>query len=177
MPILQTARTQIDPISAAEAAFFFELANSPGWLRFIGDRNIRDIASAEEYLTQKLVGFQQQHGYGYYVVRNEQGLPIGICGFLKRPFLDNVDFGFAFLPAHHRRGYGFEAGRAVLKYGLDRFGLRRVDAVTVATNVASVGLLTKLNFARVGAIEVPDGTEPVELYRHSRPADARSDEH
>ena len=50
------------------------------------------------------------------VVLKEGAVPIGMCGLLKRDVLDDVDIGFAYLPAFQSKGYGFEAARAVLDH-------------------------------------------------------------
>ena len=56
--------------------------------------------------------------YGLYLTSlKEDGTPIGICGLIKRETLEDVDIGFAFLPAFWGRGYAFEAAAAVLAHG------------------------------------------------------------
>jgi len=163
MLIAQTERTEIATLRLEDAAFFLQLLNTPEWLRFIGDRKVHDRSQAETYLKNGFLKVQEERGFSYYLVRNLGGAPLGTCGFLKKPNLKNVDFGFAFLPEFHGRGYGFEAGRAVLDYGIHRFGFQELDAVTVPENAASIGLLEKLGFEREGSVE--DSDEELLLYR------------
>jgi RimJ/RimL family protein N-acetyltransferase len=44
------------------------------------------------------------------------GLPIGICGLVKRNYLDDIDLGYALLPRYWGQGYAYEAAKAVLDY-------------------------------------------------------------
>ena len=106
----------------------------------------------------------ETRGYSYYVVRLARGQEIGVCGFLKKPYLEHEDFGFAFLPAYQGQGYGFEAGRAILDFGIRQFGFSALDAVTVPDNEASIRLLEKLGFVYLGPVEEPDTKTQLCLY-------------
>ena len=107
----------------------------------------------------------EQFGYGYYVVRTLDEQPIGICGFLKKSFLDNVDFGFAFLPEYQGQGFGSEAGEATLQYGIQQYAFKALDAVTVPANRPSIGLLQKLGFAFQSERLQPETEEQLLIYR------------
>jgi RimJ/RimL family protein N-acetyltransferase len=165
--IATTPRTRIGTIGLDDAAFILELLNSPGWLKYIGDRDVHDLATAKNYIQSAFLDIYEKFGFGYYVIRNEDDQRIGVAGFLKKPYLENADYGFAFLPAYFRQGYGVEVSRAVLAYGQHQFNLNVVDAVTLEENSASRRLLEKLDFDRVGNIKVPDDPAPVLLYRWS----------
>ena len=39
--ILETERLRLREFTLNDAAFIIELLNSPGWLQFIGDRNVK----------------------------------------------------------------------------------------------------------------------------------------
>ncbi len=165
MSIGQTSRTIIRKIELTDAPFFVELMNSPPFLRYIGDRNVRNEADAAKYLTNGMLKSYEQFGYGYYVVRTLDEQPIGICGFLKKSFLDNVDFGFAFLPEYQGQGFGSEAGEATLQYGIQQYAFKALDAVTVPANRPSIGLLQKLGFAFQSERLQPETEEQLLIYR------------
>jgi len=48
--VLETERLILREFTLADANFIIELVNTPGWLRFIGDRNIKIEEQAKEYL-------------------------------------------------------------------------------------------------------------------------------
>lgn len=172
MRIAHTERTTIDQISTRDAPFMLALLNSPTWIRFIGDRNVHTVEEAQAHVVTRYLGLYQAPGYGYYAVRLLDGRAIGICGFLQKPYLENVDFGFAMLPEFQRQGYGFEAAWAVLEFGARQCGLSVLDAVTVTDNVASTRLLEALHFTHVGEVRVPDTDERLQLYRRVRPPES-----
>jgi RimJ/RimL family protein N-acetyltransferase len=49
----QTQRLNIRPITTEDAPFILELMNTPKWIRFIGDRNIKTVEEAITYIKEK----------------------------------------------------------------------------------------------------------------------------
>ena len=164
MLFLETERTKITEISTSDAPFILELVNSPEWLRYIGDRNIHSISDAENYITNTYVNSFNQFGFTYYLVSLKNNTQIGICGFLQKIYLKNPDFGFAFMPEYHNQGFGYESGNAILKYGLDEFGLNNIDAITMSDNNPSIKLLLKLGFIQDGIITMPETKEELNFF-------------
>ena len=54
---LETERLLLEPMTINEAPFILELYNSPNFIKFIGDRNIKSIDDAENYIINKFVLF------------------------------------------------------------------------------------------------------------------------
>lgn len=166
--ILSTQRTLLERISVDDAPFFLELMNSPGWLRFIGDRAVADVSAAEQVICDSYLKSYREHDFGYYVIRElTESQPIGICGFLKKQTLENPDFGFALLPGYERQGFAEEACRAALKFGQQTFAFPVLDAVTRPDNLKSIRLLEKLGFSFCGVID-DDSERELSLYRLTR---------
>jgi len=87
------------------------------------------------------------------------GAPIGICGLLKRDWLQDVDVGFAFLPQFWSQGYAFESAAAVMAWGRDVQGLTRIVAITAPANHGSQRVIEKLGLKFAGRIGSPEGQE------------------
>lgn len=94
----------------------------------------------------------------------ESHTPIGLCGFLKRDYLDAEDIGFALLPEYERKGYTYEAASAVLNYGENQLGLTKVYAITSKDNIASQKLLKKLGLSFKSHINEPSTNEELSFY-------------
>ncbi len=163
--ILETARLVLRELDAGDAAFILELVNEPAWHRFIGDRGIRTVEAARDYILKGPVSMYRRLGFGLWLVETRDGgIPIGICGLIKRDALADVDLGFAFLAVHHRKGYAFEATRATIDHGKRVLGLTRLVAVVSPGNEASCRLLEKLGFGSEGMICLSEGAPAVKLY-------------
>jgi len=104
-------------------------------------------------------------GFGlYHVGLKEDGRPVGICGLIKRDSLEDVDVGFAFLPEYWGKGYAYESAAAVVAYGRDALGLKRIVAITSADNHRSAKLLEKLGLRFEGMLKLSGSTEEVKLF-------------
>ena len=63
MPPLETERLLLRNIEVTDAPFFFELFNSEGWLKYIGDRNIKTVADAEQQIKTKYIPSYTENGF------------------------------------------------------------------------------------------------------------------
>lgn len=165
MKILETERTIIETIKLSDASFFAELVNTPDWLRFIGDRQVRNTADAEKFLQNGLLKSFDENGWGYYLIRTKSGEPIGTSGFMKKPYLEHEDFGFGILPKFYGQGYASEACGAILKFGIEQIGLQIIDAATNPENTRSKKLLERFGFILQGQVTSDELDVPLELYR------------
>lgn len=172
MKVLETERLNLRWLSADDAAFILGLVNEPAWIQFIGDRGIKTMADARDYILNGPVEMIERLGFGLYLVElKEDGSPIGICGLVKRDFLDDVDVGFAFLPRYWGHGYAYESASAVLAYGREAFGLNRIVAITAVDNHRSIRLLEKLGLCFEGIIWYPNNRKDVRLFALDFPPD------
>lgn len=168
MTVFETSRLRLRPLTLDDAPFLFELANDPDWLKYIGDRGIRDLDGARSYLTKGPLDMYARLGFGLYAVElKADGAAIGICGLIKRESLPDVDIGFAFLARHRGRGYAREAAEAALAQGRQAFGLRRILAIVSPDNDRSIRLLEGLGFASEGPIKFAGDDKETLLYAHS----------
>ena len=163
--ILNTKRLILRDAEISDSQFFYELLNSAKWLKYIGDRGIKSLDDSNKYINDKLINSYTTNGFGLYVYElKESNSPIGICGFIKRDYLDSVDIGFALLPEYERKGYTFEISYSVMKYGRETLGFDKVVAITTKDNIASQDLLKKLGFNFKSNINEPESNEQLLLY-------------
>ena len=143
--VIETERLILRKFTLDDAAFMLELLNTPAWLRFIGDKNVRTLEEAEQYLLDGNIRSYREYGFGFYVVViKETNESLGICGIVKRQGLDDIDIGFGFLPQFIGKGYGYEAASAVLDYALNDLKIKRIVAIVDPENEASISLIKKI---------------------------------
>ena len=110
-----------------------------------------------------------RHGFGLYLTAlKDTGVPIGICGLVKRETLTDVDIGFAFLPPYRQQGFALEAAQATMAFARTR-GLARVVAIVAPHNADSIRLLRKLGFSYERRIKLADDAEELELFASALP--------
>ena len=165
MKILETERLVLRWFSAGDAEFMLALLNDPAWIKYIGDRGVRDVDAARDYIERGPVAMYHRHGFGLWATElKEDGTVIGMCGLVKRDGLEDVDIGFAFLPAYRSQGYAYEAAAATMAYARDTVGLKRIVAITSQDNEASGRLLEKVGLRFERLIQMPNDAEWLRLY-------------
>ena len=100
----ETERLFIRPTTTIDSYFILELFNSPKWIENIGDRNIKSLEDASNYIEKNMISQLQRLGYSNYtVIRKSDNVKIGSCGLYDREGLDGIDIGFAFLPEYKKK--------------------------------------------------------------------------
>jgi len=145
--ILSTLRLNIRKLNNDDAGFILKLLNEPAFLRFIGDRHVRNLEDALDYLKKGPFTSYEQHGFGLWLVQLKSSAEsLGICGLIKRDTLPDVDIGYAFLERYWSNGFASEATASVKGYALQVIGLPRLLAITDQENAASIRVLEKIGF-------------------------------
>jgi [ribosomal protein S5]-alanine N-acetyltransferase len=163
--MMETPRLRLRQMLPGDASFLVSLLNDPAFLRFVGDRGVRSVSDAFDYIEKGPTTSYTRHGFGLNIVEPiDGGEPIGICGLLKREELDAPDLGFALLPDFRGLGFAREAAAAVLQDARGRLGLRRVLAIAQPDNQASITLLERLGFRFERLLPSPRAPSDVRLY-------------
>jgi RimJ/RimL family protein N-acetyltransferase len=165
LTVVETERLILRRLSADDAEFIVELLNQPSFLRYIGDKEVRNNPDAIRYIQNGPVASYERFGFGLYLVQlRETDTPIGICGLLKRDSLPDPDIGFAFLPNYWAQGYAFESTSAVLTYAREVLRLERILAITSPDNDPSIKLLEKLGLKFESFIKLSPDESEVRLF-------------
>jgi RimJ/RimL family protein N-acetyltransferase len=164
MLITQTPRLLLRELTTEDAAFILQLVNDPAWLQFIGDKGVRTIEDAVQYILNGPVKSYATNGFGLWLVELKEGnTPIGMCGLINRPTLEGIDIGFAYLPQYVGKGYAHEAAAATLEYAKQILLLEQVLAITNPDNIRSITLLKKIGLQIEKEYTLPGEIKPVLL--------------
>ena len=167
-PVIATARVTLRELDAdddGDAAFILALLNDPDFIANIADRGVRTPAQARAWIAGGPADSYALNGFGLYLVEDRaSGQRVGMCGLVRRPTLDDVDIGFAFLPAWRGRGYAREAARAVFDDARTRLGLCRLVAIVAPENAASARVVEAIGLRYEGLIEHGPARESLRLY-------------
>lgn len=165
MTVFETERLRLRYFTLDDADFIIRLLNTPGWLEFIGDRNVKDKEQAENYLRNGAFKSYELNGFGLSMVEIKDGnIPIGMSGILRRDELDNPDIGFAFLPEYMGRGYALEISSALMKYAKDELKMEKILAITLPHNKPSIRLLEKIGLSYQKHFSFPGTREELMLF-------------
>ena len=163
--VLETERLNLRQLTTGDAAFILELLNDPSFLTNIGDRGVRTLEDAAQYILRGPVDSYERHGFGFWLVElKDARAPIGICGLVKRDVLPGADIGYAFLPRYRSQGYAYESASAVMRYAHGVLGLKRLLAIVNMDNAASIRVLEKLGLKFERTVRLSAGEPEIGLF-------------
>ena len=169
--IARADRLLLREVVESDAEFMNRLLNTPKFLQFIGDRGVRTDEEARVFIRDRYRKSYADNGFGLYLVElTVDQQPIGLCGFVRRDSLPGPDLGFAFLPEHEAKGYGYEAAVAAMEYGRNELKFDEVFAITTLDNAASIALLKKLGFKFKEVMQASEN-EKINLFRYEFPGE------
>ncbi len=165
MVVAQASRLYLRHIEIEDAGFMLSLLNEPDFLKYVGDKQVRDLDSAQCYIRQGPIASYDTYGFGLYLVELiDSGEAIGICGLLKRSFLESADLGFALMAEYRGHGYAFEAAQATVDLARDTLKLPKLVAFTADNNDRSIKLLEKIGMSFEKLITLPGSDKEVKLF-------------
>lgn len=166
MPVLETDRLVLRHLAPeTDADFILKLLNEPSFIRYIGDKKVRTLDDARQYIQDGPMKSYEENGFGLNKVElKSTGEPIGISGLVKRDTLPEPDIGFAFLPEYWNQGYAIESARAVMDHARNVLALDRVVAITSQDNDASARLLEKIGLKFSRMIRLTDNAPEIKLF-------------
>src|SRR5678815_3108615 len=98
MTVLETERLLLRRMTVDDAEFILTLLNEPSFLRYIGDKQVRNLEDARQYILNGPVASYERHGFGLLLVAlRDSQTPIGMCGLLKRDELPDPDIGLSLI--------------------------------------------------------------------------------
>ena len=147
METIESERLFLRPLTLEDSEFILRLLNTDGFIKYIGDRNVRTIEQANDYLLNGPLKSYETNGFGLNLVELKTNqAPVGMCGLLKRDYLDHPDIGFAFLPEYTGKGYAYEIVKEIIYYGLNVLQFEKILAIVLPENSSSVKLLERAGF-------------------------------
>lgn len=164
--VTETERLIVRELTFDDAEFILSLVNQPSFLQFIGDKGVRTLEDARNYIKNGPLISYKRHGFGSFCVTlKDSGTPIGMSGLIKREALDRPDIGFAILPEYWRMGYAFEVASAIVEYARSTHQLDRISGIVNPDNEASINLLERLGFRFDTMVQVGNDPRKIKLFQ------------
>lgn len=161
----ETERLIMRPMSLEDGEFILHLYNRPKFIKYIGDRNLKTVSDAQNYIKSRFLPQFEKLGFGNYVIITKEGHhKIGGVGIFEREGLDIVDIGFSLLDEFEGKGYAYEAALKVKSIGMNDFGLQKISAITAKDNFSSQKLIEKLGLKFQKFVNIPDDPQELMYY-------------
>ncbi len=142
--ILETERLYLRPLNKDDLDALAKMYADIEVMRFIGDGRTFNRAQAEKSI-DRWVEYEEQNGYSNWaVVRKEDNVYIGNCGFSRLPDNSDTEISYLLDEPYWGNGYASEISKATLDYGFDKLKMNRVVALVYPQNSPSIRVIEKM---------------------------------
>ena len=164
---LETARLRLRPPCADDAPAFSALMRDTAAADSL--RGVLDAAAARRRLDRQIQEWASR-GYGKFaVIEKRSGRWIGRAGPSHPRAEDELEVGWAVLPAYWGRGFATEAASAAMSFAFDHCGADRVFHYIAPSNAASRSVARKLGSVDSGRTADLSGLNaPVNVWSQCR---------
>ena len=161
--IIETERLIIRPFNMEDIGPAYVMNLDPEVGQYTGDGGVVSKKEIERRIVEDVLGDYVKHGFGRLAVELKgENKFIGFTGLKYLEDMNEVDLGYRFMKEYWGIGIATESAMASVKYGFDTLGLKRIIAMALPENEASIRVLEKLNFRFEEEIE--EDTQRVNLY-------------
>jgi len=172
IPTLETERLRLRPFTLDDEAAVFVLTSDPEIARFVRFEAHRTLVDTRAFLELVADHYLRGNRFAWALVRREDGLLIGSCGFVSQSTeRKSAEIGYWLGRSYWGKGYAVEAARALVHFGFEQMGLERVEAKCFLQNHAGQRVIEKLGmkFERTDRSEMIKGEYPeLNMYGISR---------
>ncbi|MBD2650882.1 GNAT family N-acetyltransferase [Nostoc foliaceum FACHB-393] len=135
--MFETPRLLVRQLLHSDADALFRICSDPVVMRWIGNGTPFTHEKCVESIEICLSNYQIKGFGASAVVAKDTGELVGCCGILYEPDRGEPEIIYGFGQRWWKQGYASEIVPAMLAYGLNRCGLRRVLANIEPENLAS----------------------------------------
>ena len=142
MPEIETARVRLRYLTLEDLDDLFRIYSNPEVMKYVG----KGARTKDETLSALVSMIEHwKHGFGMWaIIHKDSSKFIGRCGLC---FLDNtpeIELGYTLDKPYWNMGLATEASLAILKYGFEQIGLKRIVAIARPENLASQRVMQKV---------------------------------
>jgi len=142
--LIETKRLLLREITLNDKEEMFRLHSNPDVQRYTGEPPVESIEEMEQAIKTRSKDYKK-YGYGRWATFLKNGMQfVGWAGLAYLPEFDEIDLGYRFLPEYWGMGIATEASHAILNYGFEKLELRKIIAIAMKENKASIKVMEKV---------------------------------
>jgi len=152
-------------VTEHDAQLLFDLMTAENWLNHIGDRGIKTVEDARQYIAYKMHPDLHEKGFvNHVIIDSETKEEVGTCSLHNREGVEGLDVGYAILEKYEGKGYATTSARKMVALAFNEHQAEIVRAITTDSNIGSCRVLEKIGFKHDGYVQLPKGEEQLKLY-------------
>ncbi len=141
---IETERLLLRKIKIIDAQDMYDYASRPEVTRYLLWYEHPDLAFTKRYIAYLDTQYRAGEFYDFAIIDRESKKMIGTCGFTRLDGEKNAgEIGYVLHPSFWGKGYATEAVEAIIRFGFEKLGLRRIEGRYMANNTASRRVMEK----------------------------------
>jgi RimJ/RimL family protein N-acetyltransferase len=145
LPILETDRLLLRPISEDDANDLFEFFTDSETTKYLPSTKTRD--QVREWIELVLYSYQNHQIGPLAVISKDPNEFLGYCGlYLQKDVdgADEVELLYGLIKRFWKKGYAIESAKRVHDYGINELGIERLVSIIHPENSSSIGVAKKI---------------------------------
>ncbi|MDP4534734.1 GNAT family N-acetyltransferase [Alkalimonas collagenimarina] len=152
-PVIETERLALKPLVKEDAAKLLGIFSDPEVMQYWNTAPWSKMEDALDFIQHCEDAMRRQESLVLGIFLKSTAELVGKCMlFSFHRESRRAEIGFGLCRSCWGKGYIYEAGQALIHYGFDSLGLRRLEAEIDPANKASAKALQKLGFAQEGLL-------------------------
>jgi len=142
--VIETERLLLREITLDDKEEMFQLHSNSDVQKYTGEPPVESIEEMEQAIQARINDYEK-YGYGRWATFLKNGMQfVGWAGLAYLPEFDEIDLGYRFLPEHWGSGIATEVSHAILTYGFEVLKLKKIIAIAMKENKASIKVMEKI---------------------------------
>jgi RimJ/RimL family protein N-acetyltransferase len=142
--LIETERLLLREITLDDKEELFKLHSHPAVQKYTGEPVVETIEEIDKAIRGRINNYEK-YGFGRWATFLKDGMHfVGWAGLAYLPEFDEIDLGYRLLPEYWGLGIATEASRAILTYGFDTLNLKKIIAIAMKENKASIRVMEKV---------------------------------
>ncbi len=142
--MIETERLFLREITLNDKEELLKLHSHPDVQIYTGEPIVESIEEIEKAIRIRIDNYKK-YGFGRWATFLKNGMQfVGWAGLAYLPEFDEIDLGYRFLPEYWGLGIATEASYAILTYGFDSLKIKKIIAIALKENKASIRVMEKV---------------------------------
>ena len=152
-PVLRTQRLLLRELQPQDASAVFGVFSDAAVTRFYDVETMLDTAPAARFIAHMRARFAERAGVRWAIIEQASGQLLGSIGFNAiNSYTHSAMVGYELARPAWGRGIATEALETIVRFGHERIGAKRVEALVMQGNEPSVRVLKKVGFEEEGTL-------------------------
>lgn len=151
--IIETGRILLRELDDLDLHALAEIYADPEVMRFVGKGIVLDSSQTERSIANWKKYYERFKFGNWATIEKQTSKFIGLCGLSWLPDNSDIEVSYLFSKPAWGKGYATETAKAILDYGFNNLGLKRIVALVYPENSSSIHVIDKLGMKYEGEKE------------------------